>query len=402
MRPAIVAALAATMAGCATLPDGMSADPPSVAVAFTTEGPVAAEAAGIADPRSGRLVTSNDPVRIASISKLVTALGAMILVEEGRLSLDAPAADALGYSLAHPAAPATPVTLRQLLSHTSGLRDGAGYAIPLGARLSDTLADRAAWSDAPRPGHFSYANLNFVVVASMMEAATGERFDLLMQRLLFDPLGIEACFNWATCSDARIASAIVLQREGVAVWDDLRGRRPDCPVVVAEGEACDLTRWRAGENGALFSPQGGLRIGADDLATIGRLLLGRGTVGGKRLLAPETIDTIVAPQWRYDGTNGDTWGGVFCAFGLGVHLLQTPGEGCADDPGLPAGQWLGHSGDAYGLRSGLWVDLRHGRGIAYHVGGQPELTADETSWTEGFLPVERAMTARSLRLLQSR
>ena len=123
-------------------------------------------------------------------------------------------------------------------------------------------------------------------------------------------------------------------------------------------------------------------------------------MGGRTYLAPDTVDRMLAPQWTHDGTNGDTWGGVFCRFGLGVHLLQTSGEGCADDPGLPSGNWAGHSGDAYGLRSGLWIDTANARGIAYHIGGQPELTADEISWFEGFLPVEKQMTAEALDLMR--
>ncbi|WP_343344046.1 serine hydrolase domain-containing protein [Sphingomicrobium sp. XHP0239] len=396
MRTAVIVLWVAMTAGCASTPT----QPPRAAVAFTTDTIVASEAGGVADPATGRIASPNDPVRIASISKLVTAIGAMMLVEEGRLSLDAPVGDVLGYPVAHPAAPRTPVTLRQLLSHTSGVRDGAGYAIPLGDTLRDRLADPAAWSAEPREGYFSYSNLNFVIVASAMEAATGERFDRLMDRLLFAPMGLDACFNWAGCSDATIARAIVLQREGVPVWDDLGGRRPDCPVVVKDGEPCDLSRWRPGENGALFSPQGGLRIGAEDLAQIGRLLLGRGTTGGRTYLSPDLFDRMVAPQWNYDGTNGDTWSGVFCRYGLGVHLLQSPGAECADDPGLPLGRWAGHSGDAYGLRSGLWVDLENPRGIAWHIGGEPELSDDETSWIQGFLPVEKEMTARALDLFE--
>ena len=61
--------------------------------------------------------------------------------------------------------------------------------------------------------------------------------------------------------------------DGGAIRDDLGGRRPDCPVLAPSG--CDLATYRLGDNGALFSPQGGLRISVRDLATIGRLLLNR-------------------------------------------------------------------------------------------------------------------------------
>src|SRR3546814_6454337 len=89
-----------------------------------------------------------------------------------------------------------------------------------------------------------------------MERVTGERFDRLMDRLVLQPLGIEGCFNWASCSDATVARAVVLYRDtGEPANDDLHGARPDCPVVATEDNGCDLAQWRAGENGALFSPQ---------------------------------------------------------------------------------------------------------------------------------------------------
>ncbi|WP_265528652.1 serine hydrolase domain-containing protein [Sphingomicrobium marinum] len=370
--------------------------PPQVAVSFDATS-IDAVSQGIADPASRREVSAQDPVRIASISKLVVAIGAMQLVEQGLFDLDEPVGKVLGYEVRHPA-DGDPVTLRMLLSHTSGLRDDAGYALPLGARLQDKLGESGVWGEE-QPGYFSYANLNTVVVASMMESVTGERFDRLMARLVFDPLGIDACYNWPGCSNDAVARAVVLQREGEPVWDDLGGKRPACPIVVKDREACDLDRWRAGENGALFSPQGGLRISAVDLATIGRVLLGRGTSNGVMILTPDSVAQMTAPAWTWDGSNGDTWGGVFCRHGLGIHILQTKREGCADDPGLPPGAWFGHSGDAYGLRSGLWLDSDSGRGIAFHAGGEPELLPDEISWDEGFYPIEKEMTARALSLL---
>ena len=105
------------------------------------------------------------------------ALAAMRLVDEGKVDLDADVSDYLGFSVRSPNFPDTPVTLAQLLSHRAGLRDAAGYIIPLGESLKDKLNDPGAWfADAP-PGEapFEYANLGSPVVASALEAASGER-----------------------------------------------------------------------------------------------------------------------------------------------------------------------------------------------------------------------------------
>ena len=387
---ALLLAMPAAHAASATAP---ATDPPvvdapavhtpvaTVRVAFDREGITSTLAQGLADSTHGRAITADDPVRIASISKLVTTIALMRLVEAGTLDLDADAGELLGWPLRNPAHPDTPVTLRLLLSHTSSLTDDAGYwQPPLGARLRGLLDDPRAWDPAHAPGtYFRYSNLNFPLVAPIMERATGERFDRLVDRLVLAPLDIDACFNWTTCSDAAIARAVVLHdADGTPIRDALDGQRPACPVITAEGEDCDLDRWRPGTNGALFSPQGGLRISANGLARIGRMLLGGGEVDGVRLLAPETVQAMATPRWTWSpgtGSSGEEEGeahdGFYCRFGLSMHVLATPVEGCRDDPFGDGIARVGHSGSAYGLQSGLWLDLEGGTGVAWFLTGMP-------------------------------
>ncbi|MDH7452258.1 serine hydrolase domain-containing protein [Luteimonas composti] len=366
-----------------------------VRLAFDRDGVAAVQASGHADLATGREVTADDPVRVASISKLVVAIGIMRLVEAGTLDLDADVSEALGWTLRHPQYPDVPISLRLLLSHQAGLTDGAGYwQVPLGEPLQPLLDDPRAWdADHPPGAFFRYANLGFPLVAAVMERATGERFDLLMQRLVLAPLGLAGCYNWAACDAATTARAVVLYDETHApVRDDHRGRAPACPVIVADGAECDLSRWRAGENGALFSPQGGLRISARDLAKIGRLLLGEGEVDGVRLLTPASVRSLLAPQWRQAAGNGigheeDTGAGdalaFFCRYGLATQTLATPQPGCGDDPFGDGVERVGHSGSAYGLRSGLWIDPAAGSGVVYFATGVPdERTGSRSAFSE--------------------
>ena len=354
-----------------------------VRVAFDRNGVVSAQMEGMADLATGRKITADDPVRVASISKLVTTIGEMRLVEDGKLDLDADVSTYLGWTLRHPRFPDTPITLRLLLSHRSSLTDAAGYyATPLGQPLKGILDDPKAWDDAHAPGtHFRYTNLNFPLVAMAMENVTGERFDRLMRRLVLEPLKLDACFNWESCDAATATRAVVLYRDRAPVRDENRTGQPACAVVVEDGADCDLARWKPGENGALFSPQGGLRISANGLAKIGRLLLDGGEVDGVRLLSPASVEAMVAPQWSFDGGNGvtheeDTGDGqnkaFFCRYGLAVQTLATRVQGCGDDPFGDRVARVGHSGDAYGLRSGLWIDRQAGTGVVYFatdVGG---------------------------------
>jgi CubicO group peptidase (beta-lactamase class C family) len=364
------------LSGCAT-PQGATPLPsPGSAYAWITfdaAGQRGGGAAGLADRAQSRQLTLDDPVRVASVSKLVVALGVMRLVEQRRLDLDEDVSGRLGWSLRNPAHPQVPITLRMLLSHTSGLKDeGDNYVIPLGTTVRQ-MTDRPEAFDAEHvPGRFfRYSNLNYPVIASVMERATGERFDRLIHRLVLKPLALDACFNWTMCSDARLARAVVLYRpDGTVARDDLGGRQPGCPVATS-GPGCDLDTYVLGSNGALFSPQGGLRASVRDLAVIGRLLLNSGRHGGQPFLTEASVADMLRPAWTFDGSNGDTSGGFYCAYGLGTQTLPAAQSGCRDNLFGSGRIAAGHAGEAYGLRSGLWIDPKRRVGIAFFAANNP-------------------------------
>ena len=304
-----------------------------------------------------RSVTIDDPVRVASISKLVVALGVMRLVEQGKLDLDRDVNAYLGWSVRNPAFPDAPITLRHILSHRSGLRDNVDYIVPLDGDLSQVLVANMAWDLTHQPGdYFSYANINSPLIAAIMEAATGERFDRLMARLVLEPMKLDACYNWgAGCSAGRRAQAVTLLRPNGDLARDaaMKGKDP-CPVYPATNGSCDVDGlYKLGRNGSAFSPQGGLRISARDLAKIGQLLLKE----GRPLLSKKSFAEMTGPVWTFDGSNGRDDKGYFKAYGLGIHWLDD-GKG---------GQWIGHVGEAYSLRAGLWVNPKAGKGFVRYV-----------------------------------
>jgi CubicO group peptidase (beta-lactamase class C family) len=199
-----------------------------------------------------------------------------------------------------------------------------------------------------------------------MEKATGERFDRLIHRLVLAPLSLDACFNWTTCSDQALGRAVTLyDDDGSILRDDLRGKQPECPVVPAADGSCDLTRYMPGENGAIFSPQGGLRISAHDLAIVGQLLLNDGQHRKQPFLSAKSMAQVTRPYWIYNGSNGETEKGFYCAYGLATQTLPISTNGCRDDLFGSGRVMIGHAGEAYRVRSGLWVDQKRGVGIAY-------------------------------------
>lgn len=368
-------------------------------VAFDRNGDVGAFADGVADPKSGRAVTPDDPVRVASVSKMVVAIGVMKLVEAGKLSLDNDVSIWLGWPLRNPAFPDRAITLREILSHTASIRDHDDqYAIPLGGSVQAEMANPKSWDLKHGPGdnYFTYSNMNFPIVGSIIEKVTGERFDIWMRRNVLDPMKIDACYNWPTCSDDAVARAVELDTpEGKPVKDDLHGKRPACPVGVKDGQPCDLSLWRLGENGALYAPQGGLRISARGLARVGRMLLGGGMLDGVRIISPQSVETMFAPQWRFNGSNGNTENGFYCTYGLATQTIPTAVPGCNDDPIGDGIVRTGHGGDAYGLRSGIWLDPVHGTGVSFFVTG---LSDDPPRGRSAFRSAEENAFRRALSL----
>jgi CubicO group peptidase (beta-lactamase class C family) len=370
--------------------------PATVVVAFDRESirPLIVE--GLANKAAGRALEANDPVRIASISKLVMALAALRLVDEGKVDLDRDVSDYLGWRLRSPYHPDAPVTLAHLLSHRAGLSDRGGYSIPLGASLEVKLADRQSWRQTGAPGEaaFEYANLGSPVVATVLEAASGERYDRLVERLVFRPLGVKACFNWIGCDADKQARAVTLYRDtGEIAADGPERLPPACTIPVAEEQACSLENYIPGTNASIFSPQGGVRIGMVDLARFGQSVLRAEEAG---LLMPETLERFALAAFR--GKTGATE--FFCHYGFGLQVIEMPGSACRDTLFGAGKPWIGHAGEAYGLLSGLWFDGNATQGFVYFTTENPPPEGGED--TGNFTPREKELMARALEMVAER
>ena len=341
--------------------------------------------------------------RIASISKLVTTIGVMRLVEAGMLSLDADVSVYLGWTLRNPHFSGAPITLRQLLTHTSSLRDDAGYYWEYATPIRDVLepggrlyGSGAMWAKNAAPGqYFQYANLPWGVIGTIMERATGQRFDRLMQRLLFAPLDIRGGFHPADFSANDLTNVATLYRKrteinGKEIWDPSPASGPWIAQVDDYQSAAPVPRAKAdyviGSNGTAFGPQGACRLSAAGLGKLMRLLMGGGEVDGVRLLKPETVELMLSSQWRFDAAkpNGDTseFGdaqNLFNAWGLGnQQFLDVSGPKRGDrlvDGGGFVG--VGHLGDAWGLTSAFVFDPKTKDGVIFLTGG-PSWNPDTT------------------------
>ncbi len=292
-------------------------------------------------------------MRVASVSKLGVAMTAHRLADAGLLDLDAPLSDWFGDALTHPDYPETDVPVRSLMSHTSGLRDPDIYWMPAPGRIED-LFSPWMWQPGRPGGYFLYCNFGFGILATVLERVTGERFDLVAQRLVLDPAGMQAGYNWSGVpAEARRTGATLYVKQDEA-WqvladgpDKLSG---DGPAILAEPEF-RLEDYEVGSNGTLFSPQGGLRANLPDLCSLVRM-------AAQHPRAPQ-------PAWVFDPANGngDTDFGYFSVYGEGPQIHP------ATDSPVPGVRLIGHHGEAYGLYSGAWHAPDLDAEIAYAVTG---------------------------------
>jgi CubicO group peptidase (beta-lactamase class C family) len=318
----------------------------------------------------------------------------MRLVDEGKLDLDRDVSEYLGWTLRSPYHPEAKVTLAHILSHRAGLSDAGDYIIPLGASLEAKMAQASSWRDTGPSGEagFEYANLGSPVVATVLEAASGERYDRLVERLVFKPLGVTACLNWIGCGPEMQARAVTLYRHTGEVAADAPERLPPaCTIPLAEGKACDLSAYVPGTNASIFSPQGGVRIGMMDLAKIGQALL-RGPNGGF-LSEPTLLQLAVS---AFSGATGGTQ--MFCHYGMALQAIEIAGSACDDTLFGTGGPYVGHPGEAYGLLSGLWFDVKRGQGFAYFTSQNPPPPGGED--TGNFTEREKALMKRALEMVE--
>lgn len=331
--------------------------------------------------------------RIASISKLVTAIGFMRLYEQGAFGLDDDVSTTLGFSFRNPAYPATPITYRMLLSHTSSFQDGTGYADFLSATYGTTppppISELSVpggdyytsnmWSTEAPGTYFTYSNANFGILGTLIEALSGQRFDVYMRQQVLLPLGIHGSYNVQDLPG--VTDLAVLYRNSAPQSDNYNGMMPPAP---------DLSQYVIGSNGLFFAPQGGLRVSALELSRIAILLANEGSFDGTALLQPATVALMLGNEWTWNGSNGDNYYGLFRSWGLGVHRITAQPGG---DVVFPGTALFGHPGEAYGLISDLYVDPATGFGLVFITNGYTPGNAYQFGTSSAFYGVEEEVYA---------
>lgn len=291
---------------------------PGCVVAFGThDGVLYKEAFGDRALEPAHVAMTEDTVfDLASLTKpLATATSVMALVERGKVDLDAPVAR---YVPSFARFSDGKVTVRELLLHTSGL--------PAETRRSDyrhskEYAVRHIALSRPRahPGElFRYSDAGFIILESLVARASQKNLSAFATDAVFGPAGMhETTFLPGEALRARAAPT---------------EKRDDAWIV---GEVHDpRAHWLGG-----YSGHAGLFSTIDDVARYARMILGRGTIDGRRVFAPETIDAMLAPHSIPEGVR---------ALGWDVRTAYTLHRGSGWSP-----RAIGHGGYTGTV---LWID----------------------------------------------
>ena len=290
---------------------------------------------------SNTAVQQDTVFRAASVSKFVTALGAMKLQEQGRLDLDRDVNDFLAFRLRHPKAPETSITLRMLLSHTAGIHDGADYntGIAKGVPLT-VLLKGDSFTDHLPGTKWEYSNFGAGIAGAVMEAATNTDFETLMQETVFQPLGVTATY-YPQKVEGDLADAIrILPRSKTPNFNAAERRGRPLPVAEANPEK------------HYNLAHGALCVSAPELAKLGMAGMTPGFLTKESL---KEMRKEIAP------------------FGERAHnLSQSVGTFILHDQGISPRLLYGHQGMAYGAVHGLFFDPETRRGIALLTTGASE------------------------------
>ena len=228
---------------------------------------------GYADRENKISVTENTKFRVASLSKVFTAILAMAEVNDGKLDLDTNISDIFGYRVCHPKYAGTPITTRMLLTHSAGFSDKQGFYAP----LSTVGVDGNYYSY--KPGHrFLYSNLSIGIAGAVVEKTAGQTLSQYARDRFFAPMGIDASFYPDYLSDpSQIASCYFSGR--------LRCSR--------EYLASNKENKKLEPGYVYYIGQSGLMISAVDLGKVATVLLNDGQYNGVSYLSRQTVDAML-------------------------------------------------------------------------------------------------------------
>jgi len=311
-------------------------------------------ALGMADIEAARPMRRDTIFQIMSMTKPFTAIGIMMLAEEGKLALRDPVEQYLpefrGQQVASNVGPDAgrwrmadhPITIRDLLTHTAGIQDPAPAAIHDYQQLMNVPLDEVVRQLAKTPLLFqpgtqwSYSSPGIEILGRLIEFCSGRKYEDFISDRILKPLGMKDTFFYPPADKIERIAMVYVQKDGKLVR---------APASILGG---DPAKYR---KGAVFpAPGWGLYSTAEDLLHLYRMMLANGVYEGRRCVSPFSVHLMTE------------------AHTTGIHPV---GWMRGSDYGLawevvtdPLGELAGHNKGAYGHGGAFgtqgWIDPANG------------------------------------------
>ena len=271
--------------------------------------------------------------RIASISKSFSATSIMQLAERKKLSIDQDVSELIGFKVRNPKFPETVITLRLMMSHLSSINDSQGY-FSLDAINPEKNPNWAKSYSNYEPGKgYAYCNLNFNMIGAIIEKASGERFDQYVIKHVLNPLKLYGGYDVDGLDKSRFASIYEYKSDS-------------SKFILSEGayasRSKDLSNYVMGYTTPVFSPTGGMKISATDLAKYMLMHSNYGKYKGKRIIAKKSAQQMQTAMSEEEG------------YGFAIETTSKM---------IPGKTLKGHTGVAYGLFSAMFFHPEEQFGI---------------------------------------
>lgn len=286
-------------------------------------------------------LTSEHIFRIASISKSFTATSIMQLAEAGKLNLDEDVSNLIGFTVRNPKFPDKIISLRLMLSHLSSINDSEGYFNLDVIDPSKNSNWMKAYSEYAPGDSFLYCNLNYNMIGAILERASQQRFDDYIIQHILAPLSLYGGYDVSKLDSSKFAYIYEFNANTKKYIRSLG-------AYAIRNELKD--GYQLGRTTPVFSPTGGMKISAPDLAQYMMMHMQKGKYKGGRLISKKYAMLMQAPV-----SIKEPYG-----FALETSTTMIPGE-----------TLIGHTGVAYGLYSAMFFHPQKNFGIVVIINGCP-------------------------------
>lgn len=301
-------------------------------------------------------LTDDAMFRIASISKSFTVTSLMQLIQKKKLNLKDDVSELMGFTVRNPRYPEKVITLEMLLSHTSSINDSQGYFTLDAIDPAKNVDWQKCYNDYEPGNGYQYCNLNFNMAGAILEKYSGERFDQYIVDHVLKPLHLKGGHNVNSLDTSAFAT--------IYDYNKNSGKFIPSPSAYAP-RTREIANYVMGYTTPVFSPTGGLKISAPDLARYMLMHMNDGKLKGKRIISKKSALDMRQP--RSDKEK------------YGLALLTT-------NKLIPGETLIGHTGSAYGLFSAMFFEPSKKFGIVVITNGA------HPGYTDGYNTVIREVT----------